>query len=170
MNGFELWPFLLPVVGLLLFLGAWWLYRLGREVHAERARESFRLQKERLEGVVLKAAEASGKPRGLRWVSCRFNNEFTLVRDKATRRLAALIPVTVVFDPVPGGDMEGRARGNGAASGNGSIALPSWRMGQRRTDTVQRDTGRRPAPARPRVRPGPAVGVTGHFGPGGNFL
>lgn len=106
MNGFELWPFLLPVLGLVLFLGAWWLYRLGREVQAERARESFRLQKERLEGVVLKAAEATGKPRGLRWVSCRFNDEFTLVRDRATRRLAALIPVTVVFDPVPGGEME----------------------------------------------------------------
>jgi hypothetical protein len=106
-NGFELWPFLLPVGGLGLFLGAWWLYRLGREVQAERARESFRLQKERLEDVVLKAATASGKPRGLRWVSCRFNDEFTLVRDRATRRLAALIPVTVIFDPIPGGDMEG---------------------------------------------------------------
>jgi hypothetical protein len=104
-NGFELWPFLLPVVGLLLFLGAWWLYRLGREVQAERARESFRLQKERLEEVVLKAAAASGKPRGLRWVSCRFTDEFTLVRDKATRRLAALIPVTVLFDPLPDVEM-----------------------------------------------------------------
>jgi hypothetical protein len=106
-NGFELWPFLLPVLGLVLFLGAWWLYRLGREVQAERARESFRLQKERLEEVVLKAAAATGKPRGLRWVSCRFTDEFTLVRDKATRRLAALIPVTVLFDPEPGGDMDG---------------------------------------------------------------
>jgi hypothetical protein len=105
-NGFDLWPFLVPIAGLVLFLGAWWLYRLGREVQAERARESFRLQKERLEALVLKAAAATGKPRGLRWVSCRFNDDFTLVRDKATRRLAALIPVTVVFDPVPGGDME----------------------------------------------------------------
>jgi len=106
-NGFELWPFLVPVAGLVLFLGAWWLYRLGREVQAERARESFRLQKERLEELVLNAAAATGKPRGLRWVSCRFIDDFTLVRDKATRRLAALIPVTVQFDPVPGGDMEG---------------------------------------------------------------
>lgn len=106
MNGFEVWPFLLPVVGLGLFLGAWWLHRLGREVQAERARESFRLQKERLEQLVLKAAAATGKPRGLRWVSCRFTDEFTLVRERATRRLAALIPVTVRFDPIPGGEME----------------------------------------------------------------
>ena len=107
MNGFSLWPFLVPVAGLAVLLLAWWMYRLGREVQSERARESFRLQKERLEGEVLKAASASGKPRGLRWVSCRFTEGFTLVRDRATRRLAALIPVTVVFDPVPGGDMEG---------------------------------------------------------------
>ena len=107
MSGFELWPFLVPVAGLAFLLVAWWMYRLGREVQSERARESFRLQKERLEGEVLKAASASGKPRGLRWVSCRFSEGFTLVRDRATRRLAALIPVTVVFDPVPGGDMEG---------------------------------------------------------------
>jgi hypothetical protein len=105
-NGFELWPFLVPVAGLVLFLGAWWLYRLGREVQAERARESFRLQRERLEAVVLKAAAATGKPRGLRWVSCRFTDDFTLVRDRRSRRLALLIPITVHFDPEPGGDME----------------------------------------------------------------
>jgi hypothetical protein len=105
-SGFELWPFLVPVAGLVLFLGAWWLYRLGREVQAERARESFRLQKERLEELVLMSAAATGKPRGLRWVSCRFTDEFMLVRDRTTRRLAALIPVTVKFDPVPGGEME----------------------------------------------------------------
>ena len=109
MNGVELWPFLVPVGGFVMLLGAWWLYRLGREVQAERARESFRLQKERLEGVVLKAAAATGKPRGLRWVSCRFNDGLTLVRDRATRRLAALIPVTITFDPEPGSDMEGVA-------------------------------------------------------------
>ena len=107
MNGFEFWPFLVPVAGLLVLLGSWWLYRLGREVQTEQARESFRLQKERLEGVVLSAAAATGKPRGLRWVSCRFADDFTLVREKATRRLAALIPVTVLFHPEPGSDMEG---------------------------------------------------------------
>ena len=89
-----------------MVFGVGWLYRLGREVQTERARESFRLQKERLEGVVLKAAASTGKPRGLNWLSCRFTDDFTLVRDKATRRLAALIPVTVLFDPVAGGEME----------------------------------------------------------------
>lgn len=107
MNGLQLWPFLVPVVGLVLFLAGWWLYRLGREVQAERARESFRLQRERLEEEFLKAAAATGKPRGLCWVSCRFADDFVLVRDKVSRRLAALIPATVGFAPVPGSDMEG---------------------------------------------------------------
>jgi hypothetical protein len=102
-----MWPFLVPVAGLLMLFGSWWLFRLGREVHAERARESFRLQHERLEGLVLKAAAATGKPRGLRWVSCKFTDGLTLVRDKATRKLIALVPATILFEPEPGGDMEG---------------------------------------------------------------
>ena len=106
MNGFSLWPFLLPVAGLVLFLGTWWLYRLGREVQSERAREAFKLSRERLADVFLQAAAATGKPRGLRWVSCEFTDDFTLVRDRKTRKLAALIPVTIQFEPVPGGEME----------------------------------------------------------------
>lgn len=106
MNGFAVWPFLLPVAGLVLFLGAWWMYRLGREVQTERAREAFRLQRERLAEVFRTAAAATGKPRGLRWLSCHFTDDFTLVRDRKTRRLSALIPVTIQFEPEPGGDME----------------------------------------------------------------
>jgi hypothetical protein len=126
-NGFQIWPFLLPVAGLLLGLAIWWFYRLGREVQAERARESFRLQKERLEELVLKSAAATGKPRGLRWLSCRFTDEFTLVRDRATRRLAALIPVTVLFDPVPGGDME---HAEAATQPRQATAVMHFRRGQ----------------------------------------
>ena len=107
MNELGIWPYLLPVTGIALFAGAWWLFRIGREVQAERARESFRLQKERLEDLVLKAARATGKPRGLRWVSCRFVGDLTLIRSKVTRRLAGLIPMTVLFEPEPGSEMEG---------------------------------------------------------------
>ncbi|HVK07953.1 MAG TPA: hypothetical protein VM597_04160 [Gemmataceae bacterium] len=106
MNGFTLWPLLLPIAGLLLFLGTWWLYRLGREVQTERAREAFKLSRERLTDVFLHAAAATGKPRGLRWVSCQFTDDFTLVRDRKTRKLAALIPVTIQFEPEAGGEME----------------------------------------------------------------
>lgn len=106
MNGLSIWPFLLPVAGLLALLGIWWLYRLGREVQVERARESFRLQQERLVERFLKAGGSSGKPRGLRWMSCVVDGDFTVVRDRNSRRLAALLPMVIQFEPVDEADLE----------------------------------------------------------------
>lgn len=105
MQGFELWPFLVPVAGLFVLWGMWWLFRMGREVQAERARELFRLQRERLPEVFLKAAASTGKPRGLRWIGCTFEGDFILLREKATRRLALLIPAILQFEPLADGDM-----------------------------------------------------------------
>jgi hypothetical protein len=105
MNGLAVWPLLIPVAGLLMLLAAWWLFRMGREVQAERARESFRLQHERLTEVFLKAAAQTGKPRGLRWVSCTFTGAFVLVREIQSRKLAALVPAILQFEPLPDGDM-----------------------------------------------------------------
>jgi hypothetical protein len=82
------------------------LRSFGREVQAERARELFALQRQRLEEEFLGAAAASGKPRGLRWQQCDFNGELVLARDRQTRLLVALVPVTIRFDAVPGSDME----------------------------------------------------------------
>ena len=100
-NGFALWPFLLPVAGLVLFLGTWWLYRLGREVQTEGAREAFRLQRQRLAEVFMKAAVAAGKPRGLPWVSCQVTDDFALVGDRKTRKLSASYR-NDQFEPEPG--------------------------------------------------------------------
>ncbi|HEX4590718.1 MAG TPA: hypothetical protein VH120_12350, partial [Gemmataceae bacterium] len=69
------------------------LRRLGREMVAARAREAFRLQRERLEKMFLDAAAASGKPRGLRWKECRFDETMELVRERRTGLLLALTPV-----------------------------------------------------------------------------
>ena len=52
----------------LVALVARWLWLLGRAVHVERCRELFRLQHERFEEQLLRAAESTGLPRGLRWV------------------------------------------------------------------------------------------------------
>lgn len=87
-------------------LGARWLWHLGRVVHVERCRELFRLQHERFEEQLLKAASASGLPRGLRWLACRITGDAVLVRDTATGGVVALVPVVVEFEPVEGGDME----------------------------------------------------------------
>lgn len=82
------------------------LRHFGAEVQVERAREMFRLQRERLEVQFLLAAAASGKPRGLRWVECTWENPVVFARDRTTGYLAALVGVTIQFEAIPGSDME----------------------------------------------------------------
>jgi hypothetical protein len=82
------------------------LRRLGHEVQVERARESFRLQRERLEAKFLDAARATGKPRGLTWKDCDFESALTLARERLTGQLVGLVPVTIAFEAVVGGPME----------------------------------------------------------------
>jgi hypothetical protein len=79
----------------------------GKEIHTERARELFLLQRERLEARFVTAAGATGKPRGLRWKDCAFENELELARERRTGQLVALVPVTIQFEAVEGSDMEG---------------------------------------------------------------
>ena len=69
----------------------------------------FKLQKERLERQFQQAAAASGKPRGLRWRECQWGQAIQFVRDRHTGHLAALVAVTIGFEAVEGGDMEGVA-------------------------------------------------------------
>jgi hypothetical protein len=57
----------------------------------------------------MKAASASGKPRGLRWVHCGFEPELTFARERLTKQLVGLVPVTIQFEAVEGSDMEGLA-------------------------------------------------------------
>jgi hypothetical protein len=93
-----------------------WLFRRrhgvhawGREFQIARARELFALQSERLHGLFMQAASATGKPRGLRWVQCDFESELTLARERQTKQLVGLVPLTIRFEAVEGGDMEGVA-------------------------------------------------------------
>ncbi len=83
-----------------------WLFHLGGVVRVARCRELFGLQHERFEEQLLKAASASGLPRGLRWLRCRITGDAVLVRDNATGGVVALVPVQIDFEPVEGGDME----------------------------------------------------------------
>jgi hypothetical protein len=92
---------------LLLVLLTWHPMRsFGREVQAERARELFRLQRERLEAQFLTAAGATGKPRGLRWVDCAFENDMELARDRHSGQIVALVTATIRFEAIEGSDME----------------------------------------------------------------
>jgi hypothetical protein len=83
------------------------LRRWGGQVQVERARELFLLQRERLELLFMPAAAASGKPRGLRWKDCTFESGVEFARDRKTRQLIALVPVTIQFEAIEGGEMEG---------------------------------------------------------------
>ncbi|MDB5308852.1 MAG: hypothetical protein JWO38_3054 [Gemmataceae bacterium] len=82
-----------------------WLGRLGRAVQVERARELFRLQHERFEQMLLTAAAATGKPRGLTWAGCEVVGDAVLARD-SVGGIVALVPVVIRFEPVAGSDME----------------------------------------------------------------
>jgi hypothetical protein len=102
------WLFTGGAVALVAILAVWRpLRRLGREMIAARAREAFRLQRERLEALFFQAASATGKPRGLRWMKCSFDDTLELARERLTGELFALVPVTVSFEAIEGGPMEG---------------------------------------------------------------
>lgn len=80
---------------------------MGRTINSERARESFRLQRERLEAKFLDTAAATGKPRGLEWKDVEFDSQLELVRDAESGHLLGLVPVTITFEATAGGPMEG---------------------------------------------------------------
>lgn len=76
------------------------------ETSLEAARGLFSLRREMLEARFFTLAAASGKPRGLTWVDCDFDNRVSFARDRNTRHLRALVAVTIRFEAVEGGDME----------------------------------------------------------------
>ena len=71
-----------------------------------RCRSEFHIQRERLEAKFFELAAASGKPRGLRWTDCSFDNEVTYARHRQTGELCAFVAVTIAFEAIEGGPME----------------------------------------------------------------
>jgi hypothetical protein len=106
MGDISVWWYVGIGGGVLLVLLARWLWHFGRAVQVERARELFRLQHERFEEMLLKAASETGKPRGLRWAGCTITGDAVLARDTTTRQIVALVPVLLTFEPIEGSDME----------------------------------------------------------------
>lgn len=81
------------------------LARLAAEF--ARARKEFHRQREWLEVRFLELADRSGTPRGLHWRNCEFENEVVYARDRRTGGLRAFVGMTVYFEAVEGGPMEG---------------------------------------------------------------
>jgi hypothetical protein len=83
------------------------LRTLRRRRLTERGKRDLLYQRERLEFEFWKRAQAAGIPRGLVWEDCDFEKQVTFVRDRKTKRLRALVGVTIQFSAVPGGALEG---------------------------------------------------------------
>src|SRR5438128_712840 len=101
-----LWTVGAVVFAALVTTGAWWaLARRPIRTSVERARKLFHLQRERLEFRFFSLASHSGKPRGLEWVDCDFDDGVSLARDRHTGRLRAFVGVTIRFRAIAGGGM-----------------------------------------------------------------
>ena len=102
---FVFW--LLPLA---LFAIAWLLWsqfrpRL-RARQLQRARNEFTRSRGDLHAAFLAAASATGKPRGLAWKKCDFQDGLLLAQDRASGELLGLVGVTISFEAIPGGGME----------------------------------------------------------------
>jgi hypothetical protein len=82
------------------------LARWLRAREARRARESFRLRREMLEAKFFDLASRLGKPRGVRWRDCDWQEAVTFARDRRTGLLTAFASVNVSFEAIEGGEME----------------------------------------------------------------
>jgi len=107
-------PLVWIVVGVVLATAlavawAWLLKRQPLRASIERARKLFHLQRERLEHRFFVLASKSGKPRGLEWVDCDFEDDVAFARDRHTGRLRAVVAVTIRFRAIEGGGMEDNA-------------------------------------------------------------
>jgi len=77
-----------------------------REAQLVRARRDFHRLRERLEVKFFALASQGGKPRGLEWTNCDFEDDVVYARDRHTGQLSAFVAVTISFAAVPGGAME----------------------------------------------------------------
>src|SRR5438093_2971529 len=104
------WVWILAgVLGVLLVVLLVRVWLMSRTVSVAEARERFRRQREHLEAEFFQAAAASGKPRGLRWKECDWGEVVEFARDRQAGQLVALASVTISFEAIEGGDMEGVA-------------------------------------------------------------
>jgi hypothetical protein len=62
-----------------------------------RARRDFRCQREHLEARFFHLASAAGKPHGLRWVHCDFDDDVAYARDRKSGELIAFVGVSIHF-------------------------------------------------------------------------
>ena len=82
------------------------LLRRWRRARCRRAIQQFRFDREHLEAKFFELAARSGKPRGLRWLACDWQNTVRFARDVRNGLLTAFVSVEVRFEAEEGGDLE----------------------------------------------------------------
>jgi hypothetical protein len=98
--------FLVALAGIALICAWPRISGRGGIMTLEHARASFHRRREWLEARFLTLAAQSGKPRGLRWVDCEFEDDVAFARDRKTHHFRALVGVAIQFEATEGGDME----------------------------------------------------------------
>ncbi len=82
-------------------------YMIGRRrEQIMRGRKLFQIRREWLEAEFVTRAMATGKPRGLRWTNCDFENSVSFARDRNNGQLRSLVGVSISFEAIEGGGME----------------------------------------------------------------
>jgi hypothetical protein len=81
-------------------------HRQPKRHNVDKARQLFQLRREWLEARFLTLASNSGKPRGLKWVDCDFDDSLALARDRSSGELRGLVGCTIRFEAIEGGGME----------------------------------------------------------------
>jgi len=69
-------------------------------------RESFPHRRQELQDRFFAVASESGKPRGLSWATCEFQEQAVFARDRESGDLRALVAVEISFAAIEGGGME----------------------------------------------------------------
>ncbi len=83
------------------------LYHRGLEAaKLARAQGTFRGRREWLEARFHTLSAQSGKPRGLRWVDCDFDDDVVFAREPVSGEIHAFVGVSIRFEAIEGGDME----------------------------------------------------------------
>lgn len=82
------------------------LARAWQRRDAQQALQLFRLRREMLEARFFDVARGLGKPRGLRWIECDWQDPVSFARDKETGLVTAFVAVNIRFEAIEGGEME----------------------------------------------------------------
>lgn len=80
--------------------------RWCRRSQEQRAVREFRRQREVLEAKFFDLASTLGKPRGLTWAECDWQEAVAFARDVRSGLLTAFVSVEIHFEAIAGGDME----------------------------------------------------------------